>query len=119
MSNIIDNAIDDQQVIIAPGVAETIVALAVSQVDGVATVGNKSASNLLNNLTKKNFVQGVLILEDAGQITVDVHVQVFYGFQLNEIAKQIRLSVADALLSQACIEIAAVDITIDSIVFAG
>ncbi|GHT80376.1 hypothetical protein FACS1894104_5860 [Actinomycetota bacterium] len=77
------------------------------------------AAGLLNSLTKKHPTQGVLIIEDEGQIKVDVHVQVLYGFQLQEIANQIRSAVADALLSQACIEISTVDITIDGIVFAG
>jgi uncharacterized alkaline shock family protein YloU len=113
------NTTDNQQVIIAPGVAETIVAIAVSQVDGVATVGNRNASGVLSNLTKRHTVQGVLILEDEGQIKVDIHVHVFFGFRLQEIANQIRTAVADALFSQACIEISSVDITIDGIAFAG
>jgi uncharacterized alkaline shock family protein YloU len=110
---------NDRAVIIAPGVAETIVALAVAQVDGVAVVGNKNVSGIISSLTKKHAVQGVLILEEDGQIKVEVHLQVFYGFKLQEIAEQVRAVIADALSSQACIEITTVDITIDGIVFAG
>jgi uncharacterized alkaline shock family protein YloU len=108
-----------KQVIIAPGVAETIVALAVSQLDGVASVGNRNVAGMLGSITKKHAVSGVLILEDEGEIKVEVNIQVFYGFQLQELAEQIRAAVADALFSQACIEIASVDISIDGIVFSG
>jgi uncharacterized alkaline shock family protein YloU len=110
---------NDAQIIIAPGVVETIVALAVSQVDGVAAVGAKNPSGIISAIAKKHAVNGVLILEEDGQIAVDLHVSVFYGFKLQEIATHIREAVADALLGQACIEIAVVNITIDGIVFAG
>jgi uncharacterized alkaline shock family protein YloU len=110
---------ENQEVIIAPGVAESIVALAIAQVDGVAQIGTKttSGSGLLDLLMKKPSHQGVLILEDNGEITVDVHLKLFYGYKLQEVAAAIRAAVADALLTQACISIDRVDITIDGIAF--
>ncbi len=110
---------DKQEVIIAPGVAESIVALAIAQVDGVAQIGPKARAGdgLLSVLTKKPSGSGVLIYEDEGQITVDVHLKLFYGYKLQEVAANIRATVADALLTQACISISRVDITVDGIVF--
>lgn len=112
--------IDKQEVIIAPGVAESIVALAISQVDGVAQIGSKTASitgGLLGALSKKSSSNDVLILEEEGQITVSVHLKLFYGYKLQEVAASIRAAVADALLTQACIQVSRVDITIDGIIF--
>ncbi|MDR3137079.1 MAG: Asp23/Gls24 family envelope stress response protein [Coriobacteriales bacterium] len=106
-----------QQVIIAPGVIETIVALAVAQVDGVASVGGRSQSGLLSGVSKKHGVPGVLILEDEGLLKVDLRIWAYYGFQLQELAKRVRAAVADALLSQAGISIDRVDITIDGLAF--
>jgi len=115
------NETDRQEVIIAPGVAESIVFLAISQVEGVAQVGPKTVSvsgGLLGAWSKKNPVSnGVLILEEDGQITVEAHVKLFYGYRLQEVAANIRAAVHDALLALACIEVARVDITIDGIIF--
>jgi len=114
------NEIDKQEVILAPGVAESIVALAIAQVEGVAQVGSKTASvsgGLLGALNKTPSYSGVLILEEDGQITVETNVKLFYGYQLQEVAANIRGAVADALLAQACIQVARVNITIDGIIF--
>lgn len=114
------NETERQDVIIAPGVAESIVALAASEVDGVAQIGAKAAvvnGGLLGLLSKKTSNTGVLILEEDGKIVVYLHLKLFYGFRLQEVAANIRTKVADALLAQACIEVAQVNITIDGIVF--
>ncbi|MDR1088691.1 MAG: Asp23/Gls24 family envelope stress response protein [Coriobacteriales bacterium] len=111
---------DEQEVIIAPGVAESIVALAIAQVDGVAQIGSKAApagSGLLGILTKRPSGGGVLILEDDGRIIVDVHLKLYYGYKLQEVAATVRAAISDALLTQACIDIDRVDITVDGIIF--
>ena len=114
------NEIEKQEVIIAPGVAESIVALAVAQVEGVAQIGSKSASSsggLIGAISKKPKSGGVLILDDEGRIKVDMHLKIYYGYRLQEVAADVRAAVADALLTQACISIDSIDITIDGIVF--
>jgi len=109
-----------QEVIIAPGVAESIVALAVAQVEGVAQIGSRTSSSgggLLSILSKKPSSANVLIFEDEGKIIVDLHVKLFYGYKLQDVAANIRTAVADALFAQAGITIDRVDITIDGIIF--
>lgn len=114
------NQTEKQEVIIAPGVAESIVALAVAQVDGVAQIGAKapsSGSGLLKAHRKRQSSDGILIMEDEGCLVVDLHLKLYYGYKLQEVAANIRLAVADALLTQACITIDRVDITVDGIIF--
>ena len=117
------NETNKQEVILAPGVAECIAALAMAQVDGVAQIGTKSASvsdGLLSILCKPTGNRNsdrVLILEEDGKITVGVHVKLFYGYKLQEVAANIRSAIADALLAQACIQIDRVNITVDDIIF--
>jgi len=72
---------------------------------------------LFGALSKKPSYNGVLILEEDGQITVEVRLRIYYGYQLQEVAARIRVAVADALLAQACIEVARVNITIEGIIF--
>jgi len=104
---------------IAPGVVETIVSLAVGQIDGVAQV---KAPNLqdsfMSALNKKHPAQGIIIMaDDDGRISIAVHVQIYYGFQLQEVAEQIRLVVAETMQGQVGIEVAQVDVFVDGIQF--
>jgi uncharacterized alkaline shock family protein YloU len=104
---------------IAPGVVETMVSLAVSQIEGVAHVGAPGISDsFISALSKKHPAQGILITADEDKaITVAVHVQIFYGYRLQEVAEQIRVVVADTLEGQVGIEVSAVDVFIDGIQF--
>jgi uncharacterized alkaline shock family protein YloU len=104
---------------IAPGVVETIVSLAVSQIEGVAQVGASSLSDsFLSALSKKHPAQGIIIVaDDEKRITVIVHVHIFYGYRLQEVAQNIRAAVTDTLAGQVGIEAAAVDVYVDGIQF--
>ena len=114
------NELDKQEIIIAPGVAESIVAIAVAQVDGVAYLGSKPApskSVIATIFINKPSTPGVVILEEDGKITVEIHAKLYYGYKLQEVAANIRIAIADALLAQACISIDQVNITVDGIIF--
>ncbi|MDR1082850.1 MAG: Asp23/Gls24 family envelope stress response protein [Coriobacteriales bacterium] len=115
----IDEKLMNEGLAIAPGVVETIVSLAVCQVDGVAQVGAPSLSNSFASAFRKwHPAQGILIMaDDDEQITVAVHVQVFYGYRLQEVAEGVRGAVVDALYGQVGIEVASVDVFIDGIQF--
>jgi uncharacterized alkaline shock family protein YloU len=105
---------------IAPGVVETIVSLAVSQVDGVAQVGapRRPGSGLWSAIGKNHSGQGVIIMaDDNGKITVAVHVQIFYGHPIKAIAEEIRSVVADTLSGQVGIETESVDVYVDGVRF--
>jgi uncharacterized alkaline shock family protein YloU len=100
-------------------VVETIISLAVAQVDGVAQVTAPGfPGNVVSALNKKHAVSGIIIMaEDDGQITVAVHVQVYYGYRLQEVADSIRLAVADTMSGQIGIQLASVDVYVDGIQF--
>ena len=105
---------------IAPGVVETIVSLAVSQVDGVAQVGGAKlpGSGLFSAISKGNAGQGIIIMaDDDGKITVAAHIQIFYGHQIKAIAEEIRSVVADTLSGQVGIETERVDVYVDGVRF--
>lgn len=114
-----DEKLMSEGLTIAPGVVETIVSLAVSQIEGVAQVGAPGFSEtFISALNKKHPAQGILITADENkEITVTVHVQVFYGYRLHDVADTIRTVVVDALDGQVGIKAAAVDVFIDGIQF--
>jgi uncharacterized alkaline shock family protein YloU len=103
---------------IAPGVVETILAQSVAQVEGVAQVGApRVADSILRGNKGNNFTQGILITAEDGQITVIVHLQVLYGYQIQDVATAVRASIAETLEGQIGVPVAAVDVFVDGVAF--
>lgn len=109
-----------QGMAIAPGVVETIVSIAVREVEGVAAVGSASTKgNLRSMLGGKPSTQGIeLDVDEDGKLVIDAHIDVYYGQVLPEVADRVRNAIADAVASQVGVEVALVDVYIDGIQFA-
>jgi len=101
-------------VTVAPGVVETIVALAAAQTKGVAGVCGRSA------LRKKRVTAPAVDVElIEGGLYVEIHLIVTYGFALTEVGKNVQHNVAVALDGQMGIVPAHIDVFIDGIEFEG
>ena len=106
---------------LAPGVVETIVSIAVSEVEGVACVGSASASGrgIRSVFGQKPQTQGIEIaVDEDDKLEISIRIEVYYGFALPEVASKLRQAVADAVTSQVGVEVASVDVFIDGIQFA-
>jgi uncharacterized alkaline shock family protein YloU len=101
---------------VAPGVLETIVTLAATEVDGVACVDCSGLAGLMQKAGRTKPVE--VALADDGGFAVTVHMSVDHGRPLRAIAADVQKTVADALLSQTGHAATAVDVFIDAIVFA-
>lgn len=106
---------------VAPNVVETIVSIAVGEVEGVASVGSTSAGSLRSKLSgKSSSVQGIEITaDDEGKLCVTARINVYYGHALPELAAKVRSAVADAVASQVGMQVGSVDVYVDGIQFAG
>lgn len=103
---------------IAPGVVETIISIAVRDVEGVAAVGQASAKGNLRSMLGGKGVQGIEVeVDDAGKLEVSVHIDVFFGQVLPDVAARVRSAVADAVASQVGCEVAFVDVYVDNLQF--
>ena len=101
---------------LAPGVVETIVSIAVSEVEGVACVGSAGAQGrgIRAVFGQKPSTQGIEItVNEDNKLAVAVRI-----FVLPEVASSLRQAVADAVASQVGVEVASVDVYIDGIQFA-
>lgn len=104
---------------IAPGVVETVVSLAVRDVDGVASVGSDPTSGI-RALWGDNrpSTQGIEIEQDENEaLHVSVRMNVKSGHVLPDVAARVREAVADAVNMQVGVPVSAVDIFIDGIQF--
>ncbi|MGI6591628.1 MAG: Asp23/Gls24 family envelope stress response protein [Eggerthellaceae bacterium] len=113
--------IDVQQdgMAITHNVVETIISLALKEVDDVASVGTPSA-NLIHQVFRNNTAdQGVEVeTDDQNRLLITLHLNVRYGKPLPDIADEVRAAVSDAIATQLGMEVARIDIYIDSIRFA-
>ena len=101
---------------IAPDVLDTIVALALNDVEGVASVG--TAPSKLRSLFSKQDQQGVTVTQNAdNSVDVNVVLTVLDGHSLNKIAADARKAIADDVLSQTGYTVNRVDIHVDGILF--
>jgi uncharacterized alkaline shock family protein YloU len=104
---------------VAPGVLDTIVTMAAESVEGVAAVGSSGIAGLVQKGARKGSARAVDVCADEnGAITATIHLQVIYGHKLKEVANAVQQSVADAVASQVGVDVAAVDVFVDGIVFA-
>lgn len=103
---------------IAPGVVETIVTIAVREVEGVAAVGSAATKGSLRSVLSGKAGQAIeLNVNDEGKLEVAVHIDVYFGQTLPELAERVRKAVADAVASQVGTEVASVDVYVDGLQF--
>jgi uncharacterized alkaline shock family protein YloU len=100
---------------VAPGVLETIVALAAAEVEGVACVEGSGLAGLMQKAGRTKTVEVALAEDETFAVTV--HLSALYGRPLRSVAADVQRAVADALLSQTGHQASSVDVFIDGIVF--
>ena len=97
---------------IAPDVLDTIVALALKDVEGVAVVGQTS-TGILSFFGSKQDQKGVRVSQvTSDTIDVSVSITVLNGFSLDKIAADARKAIADAILAQTGYTVNRVDIQV-------
>lgn len=102
---------------LAPGVLEKIVTIAAEQVTGVACVCVPGLAGMVGKGKGARLVE--VSLDEAGAVSVSLHLQLEYGTPLRTVAAQVQAAVADAIESQVGTPVASVDVFIDGIVFEG
>lgn len=104
---------------IASGVVETIVSIAASEVPGVASIGSYTVSGIRSIINSKPSTAGIEaeVGEDE-KLHINLHIEVYYGYVLPDLAADLRNSIADALKMQMGVEVGSIDIFVDGIQFA-
>lgn len=97
---------------IAPGVVETIVQLAASEVEGVASAEISPLGKI-----SKSAKSIEVALDDDGLFVVTLHMTAAYGRPLRQLGAAVQAAVSDSLLSQTGHAASRVDVFIDGISF--
>ncbi len=105
---------------VAPSVVAMIVTQAAERVEGVASVGeNAIASSLISVFTSRPVNDEPAVESEVvdGKLHVVVRLSVFYGYPFTKLAEDVRMAIANAVSGQMGVEVGAVNVCIDNLVF--
>lgn len=115
-----ENELNISGINVSKDVMYAVVARAAEGVEGVARVGgNDIASSLVRVFTRRSMAPDSSVTAEIvdGELRVGIHLAVFYGYPFTKLAAAVREAVAAAISSQVGVEVGAVDVSIDSLVF--
>lgn len=105
---------------VSNNVIATVVTVAAEKVDGVAYVnGHNVATSLVSLFTQRPTVTDDTVTCDVqdDKLVIGLPVAVFFGYTFTELAEEIRQAVAEAVTTQVGVDVAAVNVRIDELIF--
>ena len=103
---------------ISPDVLTAIVSRAVTDVEGIASVGVKDlATNLVSMMLSSKAPASVEAEVIGDKLALTVRVVVFFGYPFKKLAEAVRAAVVAAIDAQVGVEVERVDVCIDGLVF--
>ena len=85
------------EVMIADDVIATIAGLAATEVEGVASMQGNLTNELVGKLGVKNLTKGVRITLEDNTVSVDLSIQMCYGYSIPKTCKAIQERVKNAI----------------------
>ncbi|MDR1605484.1 MAG: Asp23/Gls24 family envelope stress response protein [Streptococcaceae bacterium] len=101
------------EIVIAPQVIETLVAVATAKIDGVYSLRNKRFADLIG---KKADGRGVYVHQEADKVVVDIYVYLTYGVSVPSVAIAIQETVKDNVFNMSDIVVDEVNIHVAGVV---
>ncbi len=103
---------------ISDDVITAIVSLAVSEIDGVVSIGSKpSTMDIKDIIGKKGFGKSVRVEISGSIMTIDADITIMYGKPISVIAEKVQHAVRDAVVDATGLDVGRVNVHICGIVF--
>ena len=103
---------------ISDDVITAIVSLAVSEIDGVVSVGSKpSTIDIKDIIGKKGFGKSVRVDISGNAMTIDADITILHGKPIAVIAEKVQSAVRDAVEDATGLDVSKVNVHICGIVF--
>jgi len=108
---------ENGSVMISEDVITTIVAHAVSEVEGVVCLNVKPGADIAELIGKKSWGKGIkLVIGEKDELYIDCNITVCYGQSVVTVAKAVQEAINNALESMAGVNIASVNVNVCGIV---
>ena len=103
---------------ISDDVITALVSLAVSEIDGVVSIGSKpSTMDIKDIIGKKGFGKSVRVDITGSVMTIDADITIMYGKPISVIAEMVQHAVRDAVVDATGLDVSKVNVHICGIVF--
>ncbi len=103
------------EVNIADEVVTIIAGLAATEVDGISSMAGNITNELVSKLGKKNLAKGVKVDVIDNCVTVEVAVNIKYGYAIPEISAKVQEKIKTAIETMTGLEVNAVNVRIASV----
>lgn len=100
---------------IADEVVAVIVAIAATEVEGVATMGDDITSELMSKVGIKNLAQGVKLAIEDGKVSVEVKLTVEYGYNIPATCAKVQEKVKNTVENMTGLTVTDVDVRITGV----
>ncbi len=97
---------------IADDVVAIIAGLAATEVDGVASMAGNITKEIISKFGMKNLSKGVKVNVAEGEVTVEVALNVAYGYNVPEVSVKVQEKVKTAIENMTGLKVAEVNVKI-------
>ena len=104
------------KIMISEDVLVTIVAHAVTEVEGISGLSVKPGSDIVDMIGVKNWGKGIKVSLCEDSVKVDCNVQIAYGQSVVDVAKNVQETVVNAVESLTGIKVSGVNVNVCGIV---
>lgn len=104
--------IDIGEVRVADEVVAIIAGLAATEIDGVQSMAGNITNELVSKLGMKNLSKGVKVVVDSSSVSVDLALNIKYGYEIPQVSEKVQEKVKSAIETMTGLEVSAVNIRI-------
>ena len=103
---------------ISDDVITALVSMAVSEIDGVVSIGSKpSTMDIKDIIGKKGFGKSVRVEISGSVMTIDADITIMYGKPISVIAEKVQQAIRDAVTDATGLDVGKINVHICGIVF--
>jgi len=108
----------DGQVSYKRNVVLNIVRLSAKEINGVASLSNNGMSKL-KLMFSKDYYQGCKIVFDDNNVSVDVFINVYFGYGVNDVAFRVQENIKRSIESMTEFKVEQINVYVRGVVFDG
>ena len=108
---------ENGKILISEDVISTIIAQAVTEVEGLAGLNVKPGADIVDMLGVKNWGKGIKVqIGENDELTIDCNITIGYGQSVVAVAKNAQDTITSALESMTGVKVASVNVNVCGIV---
>lgn len=97
---------------IADEVVAITAGLAATEVEGVSSMAGNITNDIISRLAPKNLSRGVRVFMDNRKVSVDVALNIAYGYSIPEVSSKVQEKVKSAIENMTGLDVACVNVRI-------